>query len=143
MTTLDDKVRGLFDKLNVRKAKVAELESAIAKSWITNCSYRPIYASAPVNLNTASADIILEVVTDLTIQRNARETAAAALEIPAPTKIQGYAYDSWVDDCKKRLAAINIREEKKELDDLENRLNMVLSPEERRRIEVEALLASL
>jgi hypothetical protein len=143
MTTIDDKIQGLFEKLNVRKTNVADLEAKIAKSWITNGSYRLLNVGAPININTASVETILDVVADLTIQRKAREEASQILELEAPKKFNGYSYDNWIDDCKKRLAAINIREEKKQLDDLENRLNTVLSPEERRRIEVENLLKAL
>ena len=143
MSNLDDQLRGLFDKLNARKTKVAELESQISKGWITNLSYRMMGANTSVNLNTVPAEGVVDLVADLIMTRNARESAADTLGVKASDKIQGYRFDEWVQDCKKRLAAINIREEKKALDDLENRLNTVLSPEERRRIEVERLMASL
>lgn len=142
-TTIDQQIQSLFAKLNTRKTKVAELESQIAKSWITNCSYRPTGASSPVNLNTLSVDGVVDVVADIVLQAKSRADAAALLGTEAPKKIQGYTVESWVEDCKKRLAAINIREEKKALEELETRLNSVLSPEERRKLEVAALLAAI
>jgi 2-phospho-L-lactate guanylyltransferase (CobY/MobA/RfbA family) len=51
--------------------------------------------------------------------------------------------DDWFNDLNKRLATINIRQEEAELATLEARLNQVLSPEERRRIEVEMLAKEL
>jgi hypothetical protein len=143
MSTLDDQIRTLFDKLNARKAKVAELESQLAKSWTTNCSYRLLGSTTPVSLGTSTASQVLDVVADLMIQRKAREEAAMLLELDPPKSYQGYTFNSWVEDSKKRLAGITIREEKKALDELEDRLNTVLSPDERRRIEVERLMASL
>lgn len=143
MSTLDEKVRALFDKFNARKAKVEELEAQIAKGWITNCTYRISGSAAPTNLNITTQETLLDVVGDLVIHRNTRTEAAELIGIKASDKIQGYAFDDWITDAKKRLAAIDIREEKKALAELEARLNSVLSPEERRRIEVEALLASI
>lgn len=143
MSALDAQIRTLFDKFNTRKAKVEELESQIAKSWITNCTYRITGATVPINLNTTTQETLLDIVGDLVNRRTNLQEAAKLLDIKPSDKINGYAFDAWIDDCKKRLASINLREEKKALEDLEGRLNSVLSPEERRRIEVEALLASI
>lgn len=144
MSTIDDQIRALFDKLNVRKAKVAELEAQIAKGWATNLSYRMAGSNTAVNINTiATVEGAVDLIADLVLVRKAREEAAELLGTKAATKFQGYTFDAWVEDCKKRLAAIEIRSEKKELDDLETRLNTVLSPEERRRIEVEQLLKAI
>jgi hypothetical protein len=41
------------------------------------------------------------------------------------------------------MAAINSREKKRELDDLEARLNKIVSPEQRREMELAAIAASL
>jgi hypothetical protein len=143
MSNLDDKIRGLFDKLNSRKAKVAELEAAIAKGWVTNLAYRMAGANTVVNLNTVPAEGVVDLVADLVLTNQARTEAALLLGMTPSNKFQGYSFEQWVEDSKKRLAAINIREEKKELEALETRLNSVLSPEERRRIEVEALLSAV
>jgi hypothetical protein len=83
------------------------------------------------------------VATQLCILSGAQEQAAARLGQPVTPKIQGYSADDWFADLKKRLATINLRAEEEQLANLESRLNQVLSPEERRRIEVELLAKEL
>lgn len=139
MSTIDEQIRGLFAKLEVRKAKVAELKATIARSWVTNGTFRLIGASSTTNLQTANVQQIEEIATHLCIFRGARAEAATRLR-PMDDKQQGYTVDQWFEDLAKRLAAIDIREEEKQLEILEQRLNSVLSPEARRQIEVELLL---
>lgn len=141
MTNIDDMVRGLFDKLNVRKAKVAELKASIAHGWRTNGAFRLIGATSTTNVFTSPADVIAhEIAVHIEILTASEKTAAEKLGTEPAQKIQGYTIEDWYHDLKKRLATINLRDEEAELAKLEARLNQVLSAEERRRIEVELLL---
>lgn len=142
-TQIDQVVQDLFKKLEERKAKVAELKQAGAKNWRTNCSFVQIGATAPTNVQTATDLVIETLATNLEMITSFRSAAAIALGRPASDKIQGYTYDDWLHDFKKRLAMIEVRVEETKLAELEARLNSVLSPEERRRIEVAMLAAEL
>lgn len=139
MSTLDQSIQQLFTKLAERKAKVASLKAEATKSWKTNGTFRLIGASATTNMQTANEEQVEEVATQLLLMAGARDAAAAKLGREIKSKIQGYTVDDWFADFTKRLATINIREEERQLEALEQRLNSVLSPEERRRIEVELL----
>lgn len=143
MSNIDDQIRGLFDKLNVRKAKVAELNAAKAKSWKTNGTFRLFGSTSTTNIQTASLDVVLEVATQVELSTNALTSAAKRLGVTTEGKIQGYSVDDWYADLTKRIATINLREEEAALAQLEARLNQVLSPEERRRIEVELLMKEI
>lgn len=140
MSTIDDQIRGLFNKLAARKAKVDDLKAAIAKGWKTTGTFRMIGSTSTTNLQTASVDVIAEVATQIELLSAASVTANAKLGLEVPTKLQGYATEDWYSDLTKRLSTINLREEESAIAQLESRLNQVLSPEERRRIEVELLL---
>lgn len=140
---IDVTVRALFDKLNARKQKISELKAQIEKSWKTNCSIRLIGATTPTNIQTATVELVEEVATQLCMVESARRTAAVRLDRPVNMSVQGHTIDHWFEDLQKRLAVINVREEEKQLEQLEQRLNQVLSPEERRRIEVELLAREL
>lgn len=143
MSTIDQTIQALFTKLADRKAKVAELKEAAAKSWKTNGTFRLLGSSATTNIQTAPQEVIDEVVVHLFIMCNGSQAASAHLKRSIGFKIQGYSLNDWLADVEKRMAAINIREEEKELAALETRLNSVLSPDERRRIEVEMLMKDL
>jgi hypothetical protein len=139
MAEIDKTIQQLFDKLNQRKQKVSDLKARVAKAWKTNGTYRMFGAPTPTSIQTASKEVILEIATQLCLLEDAHATAATRLEQPASNKVQGYTFEDWFGDLKKRLAAIDVREEENQLAILESRLNQVLSPEERRRIEVELL----
>jgi superfamily I DNA and RNA helicase len=143
MAEIDTTIQQLFDKLNQRKAKVAELKAQIAKSWKTTGTFRLIGAASSTNIQTASKDSVGEIAVQLCLLDGAQSTAAVRLGQPVQVKIQGYAPDDWFADLRKRLATIDLRSEEEQLATLETRLNQVLSPEERRRIEVEMLAKEL
>lgn len=144
MSTIDNTIQTLFAKLEERKAKVASLKSEIAKSWKTNCAYRLVGAAATTNIQTASVEVVEEIATALVMFSEAREKARKRLDRTTTSDmVQGYSVDDWFSDLSKRLASIDIRTEEAQLAQLETRLNQVLSPEERRRIEVELLTREL
>lgn len=140
MTNIDEQIRGLFNKLNARKAKVNELKATIAKGWITNGGFRLLGSTSTTNIQTAPIEVIVEVATQLELLSTATASAATKLGLEPNTKIQGATVANWYSDLNKRVATINLRDEEAEIARLEGRLNQVLSPEERRRIEVELLL---
>lgn len=143
MSSIDQKIQELFAKLNARKSKVDGLRKEIAKTWKTNGTFRLIGAGTPTNIQTASAETIEEMAAHLCLLDGARTAASVRLAREIELKVQGFTVDEWFDDLLKRLATINLREEEKQLDALEKRLNQVLSPEERRRIEVELLVQEI
>lgn len=142
MTQIDEKISAMFAKVNERKAKCKELRQQIACSWKTNCSFALLASNqsgVPVHLQTATNDAIEAVASSLCLIAQGRTMAEQQLGVKMSSKIQGYTVDDWFSDLKKRLASINIREEEKQLEALEQRLNSVLSPEARRQLEVEQL----
>lgn len=141
--SIDTTIQQLFKKLEERKANVADLKEKIAASWVTNGTFRLIGATSTTNIQTASAEVVEEVAGHLLLLANAMNEASVKLSRPGKQKVQGYTAEQWFTDLKKRLASIEVREAEAELAKLEARLNSVLSPEERRRIEVEMLAKEL
>ena len=140
---IDLQIRTLFEKLAERKKKVEELKVHQGKAWKTNCTFRLLGSTSTVNIQTASHDTIVECAVQLCIVTGASAEAAKRLDIACVDKQHGYPAAAWFDDFQKRLATINIRDEEAQVQLLEQRLNSVLSPEERRRIEVELLLKEI
>lgn len=142
-TSIDQAVQGLFAKLDQRKKRVSSLKTLTSKSWKTTGSFRLIGASTPANIQTASVEAVEQIAQHVCLMELASQTASQRLETTVAPAIQGYAPELWFEDLRKRLAMINIREEETQLAAVEARLNQVLSPEERRRIEVELLTQEL
>lgn len=140
---IDTTIRALFDKLKARKSKVDDLKVQIAKSWKTNGSFLQLGATTPTNIQTASTELIEDLSVQLCVIESGKKAAEERLGRSIEARYRGYSVDDWFNDFQKRLATINIREEEKQIELLEQRLNQVLSPEERRRIEVELLLKEI
>lgn len=140
---IDSTIQLLFAKLEARKQAIAALKVNIARSWKTNGSFRLIGAPTPTNIQTAPLDIVEEIASHICLLETARQQVADRLGRPVSKTMQGNPISDWFDDLNKRIATISVREEERELADLEARLNQVLSPDERRRIEVEMLLKAI
>lgn len=143
MSNIDTTIQQLFNKLAERKTKVASLKAEVAKSWKTTGVFRLIGAPSTTNIQTANAETLEEIAAHVIILANALNEASVKLSRPGKQKVQNYTPEEWFNDLQKRLAMIDVREEEKQLETLEQRLNQVLSPEERRRIEVEMLAKEL
>jgi hypothetical protein len=142
-TDVDQTIQTLFAKLNERKAKITQLKQDIARSWKTNGAFRLIGATSITNIQTASVETIEEIAVHISMIESSRTTAGERLGRQITANISGFTAAQWFDDLTKRLATIHVREEENQLGLLEARLNQVLSPEERRRIEVELLAKDL
>lgn len=143
-TNLDAVVRGLFDKFEARKKSVEALRATLSAKWATNCQFPRIggYATS-TNLQTASREVIEACARELAVLQLAEGEVEKQLKITGSAKHGGYAFTSWWADMARRMAAIQVSGEEAELATLEQRLEQVLSPEERRRMEIERLAASL
>ena len=143
MDTTDKTVQLLFDKLESRKQEVADLKAEVSKSWKTNGMFPAFGKPVPINIQTASEDTICECAVTLAILERGINDASVLLKRSIPYKNGGYSTKDWVHDFNKRLATIHIREAEAQLADIEARLNQVLSPEERRRAEIERISRAL
>ena len=54
-------------------------------------------------------------------------------------KYDNFTYDDWIADCKKRLSVLGLRTKKDNLAQLEKRLDAIVSPEQRRQMELDAI----
>lgn len=141
--SIDAQIEALFNKLEQRKSKINELKANIAKGWVTIGSFKTVGALAPTNIQTASQAVVEEIAAHICMISSAMEQASTHLQAPMSKKIQGYTVDEWFQDLNKRLSTIQLREEEAAIAQIEQRLNQVLSPEQRRKIEVEMLAREL
>jgi len=143
--TIDQKINELFAIVRKQKAEVEAAEKETKQSWKTNCSITLPFGreDSPINIQTATESKIKLIVMGLLKHKEYAAEAEQLLGLEATQDYNGFSYDDWITDCKKRIAVFNIRAKKDKLSTLEKRLNDIVSPEQKRQMELEAITKSL
>lgn len=138
---IDDSIKQLFNVVENQKQEVLKTEALVKRGWATNCSY-DIHGTK-INIQTASIDTIIICLRTLLIYKDYTEKALSILGLVREVQDGGYTFDQWIDDFKKRISIIELKEKKEKLSKLESRLSAIISPEERRQMELEAIMNEL
>lgn len=140
--SIDTKINELFEIVKKQLAEVEKAEQASKSAWKTNCSFQ-MNGQPTINLQTADVAKVMELTKHLILQRDLHEKANAALDLSQPFTFAGYSFDDVVTDCKTRLAKLSVKEKRVKLDALNARLDAIVSPEQRRQMELEAITKEL
>lgn len=144
MTDIDSKIGQLFAVLNKKKQQVESREKEANRKWKTNCSFTaPSGILNAVNIQTASQETLVLLLSDLLIKESFMSKACDELGVQYTGKWGSYSVSDWIEDMKTRIAKIQLVSEKNELAELETRLQAIVSPEQRRLMELEAIAKSL
>lgn len=141
---LDTQIDQLIEKINKKKAEIGKAEKS---SWNTNLSFS--YTEKPgdaVNLNIVrDVSEIIRMAGFLRYRERAYAEGAKELGVSKPPvfKWQGYSVSDWLEDFKVKLTKMQISAERKKLEDLEARLDKIISPEKRRELELNAIMSEL
>jgi len=123
-----------------------EISKAERPTWITNCSFsfteRPNDA---INIHVESSiKNLVCIAAFLKEKEKSYKEAAEALGVDAPAFTWGcHSVNEWLEDLKLRINKIQISSKKKKLELLEARLNAIISPELRAKMELEAIANEL
>lgn len=137
--SIDAKITELFEVLNKQKSDLERTKKEIDRKWFTNCSIVLSSHTQPTNIQTANEKTIIQIVSQLIQMQEYNAKAAELLNLPIQTKIDNFEINDWVEDCKKRIAMLQISSKKQKIIELEQRLNAIVSPEQRRQLELEAI----
>jgi hypothetical protein len=141
--TLDQKVRELYDIIQSKKAQIAKMERP---SYKTNLSYviNENVDNVRINLQVVNdVNVLVKILAQLNILRVEYENICFDLNLKCDFKYSGYSYDDWKHDITSMINKINIKKEKDDLATKEAKLNTLISPEEKRRLDIEALSKEL
>ncbi len=133
---IDTKVLDLFNKVKEKSKKIAANERV---NWLTNCSFgfSPNGVHDRVNLQVVSdLNELINIYGFLVIKANSYELAADELGVKQTGKWLGYSFDNWKSDVKTRVNLLQLNNERKELKVLEERLNSLITVEQRREMEL-------
>ena len=139
--TGDELVQELFDKVQSKKAALAQ---ANKPCWNTSGSfgYSPSNPSGDINIKTLNDKRkIVDMLAFLMDRARAHSEAASALGVTAAFSWQGFTLNEWKSDFQTRVDQLMYTEKKKELDQLEARLDAILSPEMKRTMELNTIAA--
>ena len=140
--SIDDKIAQLFGVLTNQQNAVKEAEKETKASWKTNCAFLTASIN-PTNVQTASEVILVKLHAEMSATQAFRNKSAEILGCTTTDDWYGYSYDDWTHDFKKRIAIINLKAKKDSLAALEKRLDAIVSPDQRRALELQAIMASL
>jgi len=141
----DTIVLQLLAKVEDKKKQIGNAERP---SWITNCSFGfDPQNNARINIQVVrELETLIEIHAFLTAKFGHYQASLKELGISekeAPFKWLGFTFDQWVSDIQTRINGLRIKSKRDELAKLEERVNALVSPEQRRKIELEKLAKEL
>ena len=136
--TKDQIVKNLLRVVKEKKEVIAKAEKP---TWETNCTFSPSGGvSDRVNLQVEADVNSLSNILGFLIGKNELfSRAQSILGLKGTFLHQGFTFEAWMNDIKTRVNKIEISKKKAEVDEIESRLNKLISKEERELIELEAL----
>lgn len=136
-TTADKLVLELFETV---KQKQKEISATEKHTWLTSCTigYNPDTVADRSNIQTVTDISKLVDIFAFLIGREELTDKANRELFGEPKKFvwMGYSISAWKQDIKARLAQINLAAKRKELAELESRLDKLITPEQRRELEL-------
>ena len=137
--TTDELVKELFDSVQEKKLVI---EKAERPCWETsgNFGYSANSGHDRVNIQTVT-DVrkLVEMYAFLIDREEKSESAAKDLGVEYKFTWLGFSVDEWKNDFQTRVNQISIQEKRKELSEIESRLNAIISPELKAQMELEAI----
>jgi hypothetical protein len=137
--TTDEKVKELFDLVQSKKLAI---EKAERPCWKTSGNFGYSANSAHDRTTIATmTDVrkIVEMYAFIMDRKDNSESAAKDLGVEYNFTWLGFSVDEWKEDFQTRVNQISVQEKRKELAELESRLNAIISPELKAQMELEAI----
>lgn len=140
MSDQDQIVEELIKQVNAKAKEIKDLNNP---SWKTCCSLA--FYDGKVNLHVEndvgkllSILAYFEIVNDRATKL-AKEIGVQIKDIP----IQGYSIKDWRHDITVRINKIGIKQKQEQLKSLESRLDSILTPEQKRKFEIERIMKEM
>jgi len=140
----DNKILELIKEINRQKKEIASAEKP---QYITNCNFS--YSENGSNVTNIHVESnvgnLIKIVAFLSSQGKCYDEAATTLGVESPPAFTwaGFTVKDWTSDIKMRLMKVQIASKRKKLETLEARLNGIISPELRAKMELEAIESEL
>lgn len=142
--TTDEAVLGLLKKVSQKKEEIKKAQKKPQYKTNLTIGYDPNTTAGRIMIQTVTdAPKLMDIYAFLLSKEEFLTEAANELGLPLDTTYMGYEIDDWKHDLKARAAQLSIEAKKRELDVLDKRVNSLVSPDQRREMELAALTAEL
>jgi hypothetical protein len=136
--TQDQKIQKLIDTVQQKKKEIGRIES---QTYKTNCQFSE--NSDGKNLTNIqvvnSVEQLLHMWAFLDSRKTSWDKIQKTLGLSLEFKWQGYSYEDWVNDFQNKVNKVSLSAKRRELELLEGRLEKLVSPELRAKIELELI----
>lgn len=126
----DDKILQLKEKITEKREKIGKTERF---SPLTNCSLE--LDEIRYNLNVLSKNQLQQLL----IKLDGLAVTANALSLLDDVEYSGYTLPMWCLDVKSKLHVLTQKEERRELNAMESKLDKMLSDEKQTELELDEL----
>lgn len=135
---MDKAVQQLFEVVQKKKAEIAKAEKP---NWLTNCSFRYNKESSNSTNIQVCSDVneLITILGFLIGKQNEFNLAKEVLGVTNTFNWVGFTLEEWTNDIRTRIDKIQITNKKKELEQLELRLDKLISPELKASMELDEI----
>lgn len=140
---IDKVIEDLLKLIQEKKSKIAKLEKP---NYKTNMSFLLDENNnlSAINLHTKKDPIYLvKLLAKLSLLKKEFDLICKENNLNLEFIYSNYSYSDWKNDILALIAKLTIKKEKDDLDNKEAKLNLLISPEQRRKLEVELLRKEL
>jgi len=138
--TTDNAVMALLAK--VTKKKEAIKNASKRPQWKTSCTIGkdPTTTQNRINIQTVrDENILISLWAWLMAEHAGMCKAADDLGLTWDTTYMGYTIQDWLDDIRTMVRILKVERQKEELAELDKRVNELVSPDQRREMELKQL----
>lgn len=141
MSDADKQIEEIVKKIEAKKVEIEKDRKIVGESWKTSTRFS--FNGKEMNLKVAKIDDVKMLTLHLMRLQQEEEGVAALLEIESNKKINGYTFENWISDCKKRVKTIQLDEKVKYLEEKTKVVESYYSEDKRRQKLLEKTLADL
>jgi len=141
MSDADKQIEEIIKKIEAKKVEIEKDRKIVGESWKT--STRFMINGKEMNLKVAKIDDVKMLTLHLMRLQQEEEGVSALLEIESNKKVNGYTFENWISDCKKRVKTIQLDEKVKYLEEKTKVIESYYSEDKRRQKLLEKTLADL
>lgn len=141
--SVDEQVMDMLRKVEAKKAEIKAAEQK--PRWITTGSLGlsdSVHDKVSI-ITTKDSAVLMNLYSFLLMKEEYLERSAKEMGLAFEPAYQGFKISDWQADLKTRAAQLSIENKKKELALLDKRVNGLVSPDQRRAMELEALSKEL
>jgi hypothetical protein len=145
MSEQDDAlVLQLLAEVKRRKDEIQKVETA---KWKTSCTlslYKGANVNDKINIQTVSdKSVLIEIYAFILDKESSITRAQKELGCKDVVKLSGYSIADWKEDLKNKMNQLNLASKKTDLKNLEDRINALVTVDQRRKLELTAIQEEL